>query len=108
MTLISHNGPVYSTAWSLDGQQIVTGSYDQTVKVWEADTGLELITLAGHEGQVNSAVYSPNGQRIVTASRDGTVQVYTTDMDELLEIANSRVTRQLTAKEKEKYGVLDW
>ena len=69
----------------------------------EADTGLELITLAGHEGYVNSAVYSPNGQRIVTASSDGTVQIYTTDMDELLEIAKSRVTRQLTAEEKEKY-----
>ena len=52
--------------------------------------------------------YSPDGQRIVTASRDGTFQIYTTDMDELLEIATSRVTRQLTAEEKEMYGVLDW
>jgi len=42
MNLISHNGPVYSTAWSLDGQQIVTGSYDQTVKVWDENTGQEL------------------------------------------------------------------
>ena len=42
MTLISHNGPVYSTAWSLDGQQIVMGSYDQTVKVWDENTGQEL------------------------------------------------------------------
>ena len=38
---------------------------------------------------------------------DRTVQIYATDMDELLEIAKSRVTRQLTAEEKEKYGVLD-
>ena len=96
-----------SATWGPDGQRIVTGSIDHTAKVWEADTGLELITLAGHEGYVNSAVYSPNGQRIVTASSDGTVRVYTTDMDELLEIAKSRVTRQLTAKEKEKYGVPD-
>jgi len=42
MTLTSHNGPVYSTAWSLDGQQIVMGSYDQTVKVWDENTGQEL------------------------------------------------------------------
>ena len=39
---------------------------------------------------------------------DRTVQIYATDMDELLEIAKSRVTRQLTAEEKERYGVLDW
>ena len=51
--------------------------------------------------------YSPDGQRIATAGADGIVQIYTTDMDELLEIAKSRVTRQLTVEEKEKYGVLD-
>ena len=44
----------------------------------------------------------------MTASRDETVQIYTTDMDELLEIAKSRVTRQLTVEEKERDGVLDW
>ena len=44
----------------------------------------------------------------VFAGSDGIVQIYTTDMDELLEIATSRVTRQLTAEEKEMYGVLDW
>ena len=32
---------------------------------------------------------------------------YTTDIEELLQIAESRVTRQLTAEEKERYGVLD-
>ena len=52
--------------------------------------------------------YSPDGQRIATAGADGIVQIYTTGMDELLEIAKRRVTRQLTAKEREKYRVLDW
>ena len=66
------------------------------------------LTLTGHDGWVFSAVYSADGQRIVTASWDGTVQIYTTDMEELLQIAESRVTRQLTAEEKERYGVPDW
>ena len=67
-----------------------------TVKVWDAVTGKELRTL-GHEGGVFSAVWSPNGKRIATTSGDGTVRIYTTDMDELLQITESRVTRQLTA-----------
>ena len=33
----------------------------------------------------------------------GVVQIYTTDMEELLQIAESRVTRQLSVGEKEKY-----
>ena len=69
--------------------------------------GRELSTLKGREVSVMSAAYSPDGKRIATAGGDGIVQIYTTDMDELLEIAKSRVTRQLTAEEKEKYGVLD-
>ena len=115
MTLTGHGGAVYSAAYSPDGKQIVTASRDQTAKVWEAQTGTELLTLTGHDNYVVSSAYSPDGQRIVTASDDktakvwdGAAQIYTTDMDELLEIAKSRVTRQLTAEEKERYGVLDW
>ena len=76
--------------------------------MWGAETGQELFTLIDHDGGGNSAVYSPDGQRIVTTSSSGTVPIYTTDMEELLEIAKSRVTRQLTAEEKARYGVLDW
>ena len=47
-------------------------------------------------------------KELVTVGRDDVVQIYTTDMDELLQIAESRVFRQLTTEEKEKYGVLDW
>ena len=108
MTL-GHGGVVLSASYSIDGQRIVTGSGygDNTVKVWDAQTGKELITLKGHESGVMSAAYSPGGKRIATAGGDGIVQIYTTDMDELLQIAESRVTRQLTAEEKEKYGILD-
>ena len=56
---------------------------------------------------MTSAAYSPDGKRVAIANRDGIVQIYTTDMDELLQIAESRVTRQLTAEEKEEYGILD-
>ena len=86
----------------------MTASLDRASKVWETQTGKEMFTLTGHNGNVGAAVYSPDGQRIVTAGADGIVQIYTTDMDALLEIATSRVTRQLTAEEKEMYGVLDW
>ena len=106
MTL-THDGGVKSASYRPDRQRIVTTSFDRTVKVWDANTGQELTTLKGHESWVLSAVYSPDGKRIATAGSDGIVQIYTTDMDELLQIAESRVTRQLTAEEKERYGILD-
>ena len=107
MTLKGHDGAVDSAVYSADGPRIVTTSDDRTAKVWDAETGTELFTLIGHEGPVGSAVWSPNGKRIATVGNDGIVQIYTTDINELLQIAESRVTRQLTAEEKEKYGILD-
>ena len=70
-------------------------------------TDQELIALKGHDSSVTSAAYSPDGKRVAIANRDGIVQIYTTDMEKLLQIAESRVICQLTAEEKEKYGVLD-
>jgi WD40 repeat protein len=105
LTLTGHDGRVNSVGYSPDGQRIVTAS--KTARVWEAQTGQELMTLKGHDNLLWSAAYSPDGQRIATAGSDGIVQIYTTDMEELLQIADSRVTRQLTAEEKETYGVLD-
>ena len=55
---------------SPDGQRIVTGSEDETAKVWEAASGRELLTLKGHSDWIWSVAFSPDGQRIVTGSGD--------------------------------------
>ena len=41
-TLTEHWGPVTSVAYSPDGKHIASGSYDETVKVWDAATGEEV------------------------------------------------------------------
>ena len=81
----------------------MTASRDTTTKVWDAQTGQELVTLTGHDSRCIESEW----KRITTGAM-GVVQTYTTGMEELLQIAESRVTRQLTAEEKDKYGVLDW
>nr|MCS5610619.1 hypothetical protein [Candidatus Poribacteria bacterium] len=93
---------------SPDGQRIVTGSEDQTAKVWDAQTDQAIFTLIGHDHWIGSVSWVSEDKRIATAGEDGLVQIHTTDIDELLQIAESRVTRQLTAEERETYGVLAW
>ena len=75
-TLVGHAGSVWSVAFSPDGKRIVTGSDDATAKVWDAETGQELLTLKGHTGSVISVAFSPDGKRIVTGSDDKTVKVW--------------------------------
>jgi WD40 repeat protein len=67
-----HEDGVLSAAFSPDGTRIVTGSTDQTARVWDAASGRELLALRGHKGGVRSAAFSPDGARIVTASWDTT------------------------------------
>jgi WD40 repeat protein len=67
---------VNSVAFSPDGWRIVSGSYDNTVKVWAMDTGRELQSLSRHREEVLSVAFSPNGRRIVSGSDDETLLVW--------------------------------
>jgi WD40 repeat protein len=67
---------VTSVAWSPDGQRILTGSYDNTAKVWDALKGQEVLSLKGHTNTVTCVAWSPDGQRILTGSTDNTAKVW--------------------------------
>jgi len=71
-----HTSIVSSVAFSADGKRVLTGSWDMTAKVWDADKGQELLTLKGHTHIVFSVAFSPDGKRILTGSGDGTAKVW--------------------------------
>ena len=72
-----HALAVWSVAVSSDGQRIVSGSTDQTVRIWNAQTGEPIgQPLQGHTGPVWSVAISPDGQRIVSGSDDQTVRIW--------------------------------
>ena len=66
LTLKGHTGSVLSVAFSPDGKRIVSGSEDETLKVWDAVSGQVTLTLKGHSSSVNSVGFSPDGKRIVS------------------------------------------
>jgi len=71
-----HESWVNGVSYSPDGTRIVSGSFDKTLRVWDAASGAELAVLRGHEDDVRSVSYSPDGTRIVSGSKDQTLRVW--------------------------------
>ena len=76
MTLVGHRAVVTSCAFSPDGWRIVSASADNTLKIWDAKTGVELATLTGHTGKVHACAFSPDGSRVLSASEDKTLKIW--------------------------------
>lgn len=71
-----HTSWVSSVAFSPDGLHIVSGSFDKTIRLWNATTGATVAgPFAGHTGAVLSVAFSPNGQQIVSGSNDGKIRL---------------------------------
>ncbi len=105
--LSGHTGSVLNMAYSPDGTRIATASVDGTARLWDATTGAEQFALTGQTGQVPGLAFSPDGARLATGSRDGTVRVYALRLEDLIKIAQSRLTRSLTIEECQKYLHMD-
>ncbi|MGB5960137.1 MAG: serine/threonine-protein kinase [Coleofasciculaceae cyanobacterium] len=75
-TLAGHSNLVKSVAISPDGEIIVSGSSDDTIKIWHLKTGNLKTTLVGHSSSVNSVAISPDGETLVSGSRDKTIKVW--------------------------------
>ncbi|KAJ2912270.1 hypothetical protein MD484_g8144, partial [Candolleomyces efflorescens] len=75
--LHGHTAAVTSLAISSNGERIVSGSEDRTVRVWDMKTGnLVAEPLVEHADSVTCVAISPDGGWVVSGSRDRTVRVW--------------------------------
>uniref|UniRef100_A0A8J6ZM29 PQQ-binding-like beta-propeller repeat protein n=1 Tax=Desmonostoc muscorum LEGE 12446 TaxID=1828758 RepID=A0A8J6ZM29_DESMC len=75
-TLTGHSNSVNAVAVTPNGQQVISASNDDTLKVWNLATGEKLFTLTGHSDSVNAIAVTPNGQQVISASLDSTLKVW--------------------------------
>ncbi|MEQ1720483.1 MAG: hypothetical protein ABL887_05150, partial [Nitrosomonas sp.] len=63
-----------------DGKRIVSASWDNTLQLWDADSGKPIgQPFTGHKDSFSSAAFSPDGKRIVSGSWDNTLQLWDAD-----------------------------
>jgi len=74
-----HKSRVNSVAWSPDGQRILTGGEDGTVRLWDRDGNAIGEPWQVDENGVRAVSWSPDGQRVVTDSTSNWVQLWDKD-----------------------------
>ena len=74
--LAGHSGPVRSVAFTADGARALSGSADNSLKLWDAATGQEIRAFRGHRKAVNSVAFAPGDRRILSGSDDGTIRLW--------------------------------
>ncbi len=78
-------------AFSPNGQLLASGSWDNTIKLWDVKTGKMRQTLQGHTDLVLSIAFSPNGLLLASGSADNTIKLW--------EVSSGNVLKTLREKE---------
>lgn len=85
--LVGHTKWIMGGALSPDNSKVLTVSWDETAKLWNADTGQIVVTLSGHTSYLWVGEFSPDGGKVVTGGEDGVARIWDTDSGELLATA---------------------
>ncbi|MBN2359541.1 MAG: protein kinase [Deltaproteobacteria bacterium] len=82
--LRGHADQVFAVAFSPNGLQIASGSWDGEVRIWDLDSGASR-ALGSHGGAVYRLLYSADGSRLFSASADRTVRIWGIPSGQLLQ-----------------------
>ena len=96
-TLGGHADFVNQVSFSPDGKILASASADNTVKLWNRETGKSIKTLTGHTESVREVSFSPDGKILASASADSTVKLWNTD--------TGKVIKTLKGHTNKVYGV---
>ena len=95
---VGHSDHVRAIAFTPDGTLVASGGQDNTVLVWDSESGLQLRALVGHAGAVDAVAFSPDGRLLASAGADRSIRLW--------DVASGRLLRTLTGHEKSVNAVI--
>ena len=70
-----HSEGIYDACFSPNGTHIASGSYDRTVRMWNAMDGTVVRTFSEHDGDVLGVHFSPDSNHLLSYASDGSVYI---------------------------------
>jgi WD40 repeat protein len=77
----------YAVAFSPDGKKLAAGFGDNSVRIWEVDTGKVVHRLAGHSEGVRAVAFAGDGKTLASGGGDQTIRLW--------DVATGKQTKQL-------------
>lgn len=99
---LDHTSEIASLDISSDGKLLASGSRDGAVQIWDVNTYQELTGL-NHESEVTFVKFNTFNNRLFVSTADGNFYNWIVDFEELIELACSKLTRNFTYDEWQRY-----
>ncbi|OBS20594.1 hypothetical protein FPOA_06947 [Fusarium poae] len=82
LTLEGHSDYVRSVVFSHDSKKVASGSWDGTIRIWDAEAGECERELKGHSSYVYSVVFSHDSKKVASGSWDKTIRIWDAETGE--------------------------
>src|SRR5206468_456914 len=94
-----HTQPVNGVAFAPDGQTVLTGSDDLTIRLWDRASGQELAQFLGYYSSVQAIAITADGHRILAAGGSTTARFWDRDYRLTMRSLCALLSRDLTPAE---------
>ncbi|MBI3139106.1 MAG: caspase family protein [Sphingobacteriales bacterium] len=74
--LKGHTDKVHSLAIAANDEQLLSGSWDNTARLWDLSSGKTLQVFKGHTKSVFDAIFSPDQKKVLTAASDNSIRIW--------------------------------
>jgi small GTP-binding protein len=83
---LDYKASIKAYAFSLDRKRVLSGADDNTIRLWDVETGRCLRVLEGHTGEVWHMAWSTDGRHALSGSNDNTIRLWDVGMGHCLRV----------------------